>query len=1258
MNRRILSLFFLLVSFSAIAQVGWERLYPIDMRYEHLTIDGMDFQDGYLRLALTTERDSSIYHHANLVKIDMKGTNEWSRDIVVADSLPLYKEGDLAVLDNKNIAISLAGLKDSLNHFIAVTDPVGEILWSKQYAVYQDSSAFDVVKPRVVQSRLDTMSLYHAGIGLYEGVQQIFVSKLNAEDGLTQWSNYVNIDGGELIFGSIEACREGGVIIQAIDKATEQFVITRIDADGNLMYNKAISSSTLSPTDSESNSITELADSTYVMIGNYFDMGVEYDGYIVKLDSVAEVDWAKRVDFDFSFNNVTLLDVVESIDNNILISGKQVGVLDTAAFGMKLDYDGAVVWKSKFKVTDVENIQLGGLGQANDGGLSFFLTGGNEEAEQYIPYLITTDADGMTLCSEELEDILFDASFSADTLELISTPFDPTFTEYCCVGNSHIGDDRDNVVISTKQYDGANYILGHNNRDNGDRLGFLSKLDADGSLEWTFEMETPSYFFEFVKTSDDNLIIVGREEPFNISTNNNALLISVDDDGQLIESRIYDITGRDMFTDIIVHADAIDPTNAIYVSGRTNKDDNPSAVDDAILLNLNNQLDINWTLRINHEGRDTEIDKIIASSDGHIVMGGFVDPQDEIYAKINGLNGSLITAKIAATNNYSRKMASLPDGRFVVASGYDNASNFYLLDQDLNYVNGFSFDAEVRLINNIEVGGVSNVFNTFDVGGIPMTGITNVGTNGLVFSKARYFDGNTTGSTIPVLEVDGSDIRYADSRVNPDGDLDVFHYTGSIADMVDCTFERDIATTAVSHTFTDTTLNITLDTLESMMGAEITDLDWMREDYCENISFEECLAIEMTSRTFGGFNLPTVMLNTRNFCPNEPIEWTFDASTPGAIAYNWENEDGDVVGTADTLFVTDAELYKVTVTIGEDVCYQLCAEAEVGVFDEPTLSPSFNGGDFCTTGNFTLFAGPVANSGIDSLNWSNGDMGTSIMVAEPGVYTVTLVDNCGLSVEGSVDVSNEFPVLIESISITDEGTTFCQQPEITLSTIINPDNAPFSTAEWATGEMSLNLDVNAGGTYNIAVVDDCGNPFEASITIAEVPITLDTLPIIRRDCLGDSILLKASEVYPSNFTFLWTPGGATTPTVTVPFENQTYTLDITDSCDETMTATFDVNEDDCVDIRWPNAFIPSSDLEDGVNKEFGPVIGDGTEVTDYTLKIYNRWGEIVFESDDPEDRWDGVWKENQQPGDVYLYIASYTLFGREILQKGDLTLLR
>ena len=81
----------------------------------------------------------------------------------------------------------------------------------------------------------------------------------------------------------------------------------------------------------------------------------------------------------------------------------------------------------------------------------------------------------------------------------------------------------------------------------------------------------------------------------------------------------------------------------------------------------------------------------------------------------------------------------------------------------------------------------------------------------------------------------------------------------------------------------------------------------------------------------------------------------------------------------------------------------------------------------------------------------------------------------------------------------------------------------------------------------------------------------------------------------------------------------------------------------------PNVFSPN---EDGRNDIFKP---RGTEPFNYEMRIYDRWGNLVFSSDDMEVGWDGTFNGTPMNSAVFVY---YILSGGEVLEKGNVTLLR
>jgi gliding motility-associated-like protein len=94
---------------------------------------------------------------------------------------------------------------------------------------------------------------------------------------------------------------------------------------------------------------------------------------------------------------------------------------------------------------------------------------------------------------------------------------------------------------------------------------------------------------------------------------------------------------------------------------------------------------------------------------------------------------------------------------------------------------------------------------------------------------------------------------------------------------------------------------------------------------------------------------------------------------------------------------------------------------------------------------------------------------------------------------------------------------------------------------------------------------------------------------------------------------------------------------------------------DCLcPVEMPTVFTPNGDL---LNETLRPVAACGFD--HYSLSIFNRWGQRVFTSREPDAGWNGQTAGRDQPADVYIYLLEYSLGGSGIIQQqGEATLLR
>ncbi len=94
-------------------------------------------------------------------------------------------------------------------------------------------------------------------------------------------------------------------------------------------------------------------------------------------------------------------------------------------------------------------------------------------------------------------------------------------------------------------------------------------------------------------------------------------------------------------------------------------------------------------------------------------------------------------------------------------------------------------------------------------------------------------------------------------------------------------------------------------------------------------------------------------------------------------------------------------------------------------------------------------------------------------------------------------------------------------------------------------------------------------------------------------------------------------------------------VEVTNEFGCTVVDSVEVIEDCAPRINAPNAFRPG-----GVNAEFF-VYHKYVSTDDFNVQIYNRWGELVYQSNDRDFRWDGTYNGRQAPLGTYPYVVKF-----------------
>ena len=282
----------------------------------------------------------------------------------------------------------------------------------------------------------------------------------------------------------------------------------------------------------------------------------------------------------------------------------------------------------------------------------------------------------------------------------------------------------------------------------------------------------------------------------------------------------------------------------------------------------------------------------------------------------------------------------------------------------------------------------------------------------------------------------------------------------------------------------------------------------------------------------------------------------------------------------------------------------------------------------CLGESALLDAGP----GQDSYLWSTGATSQTITVSNPEVYYVdTSKDGC--------NVSDTVEVIIDIPEVEITGTQYLCPGEITSLFA----GAGFASYLWSNGSTNASIFVGAG-IYTVTVTNALGcqnsdsiivfsNGPTANFSFTPSPIYSTTSPTLFTDLSYDANFSELSGWY-------WDFGDGNTSIEQNPAhiyaDTGTYTITLVaidaNGCKDTISFTHKV----IGELKIPNVFTPNGD---GVNDIFE--IENILSYPNSKLVIYNRWGSLIFISDDYKNEWSG----EGCPSGVYFYVFN--------LEKGD-----
>ncbi len=424
-------------------------------------------------------------------------------------------------------------------------------------------------------------------------------------------------------------------------------------------------------------------------------------------------------------------------------------------------------------------------------------------------------------------------------------------------------------------------------------------------------------------------------------------------------------------------------------------------------------------------------------------------------------------------------------------------------------------------------------------------------------------------------------------------------------------------------------------------------LDVYTDDGCwEDKSFSFTIYSDFTADAGGDLEIcegDSIQLNAFN-----EFDW---------FNYEWSPADdlNDSTAILRNPFVSPTETTVYTVTISDpNGCIDV-DDMTVVVHAKPAIELTPNT-TICYQDSITLLASVPSN--VVNMEWSSEGqiIGTELtMLVAPDsltTYAFTAIDDRGCEKTEMVVISVDYPVMANA----DGSFEFCEGNSVALfasgggsyrwtpttglsdPNIANPIATPTVTTD-----------------YVVEVYNSCFNDFDTISVIVHPLPAVDAGPDITIN-IGETGLLNGD----ATGTLQWTPEtGLSDPTIAMPdaspLDSTLYFLSTTDEfgCQNTDSVWVQVTR--IFNVIIPTGFSPNND---GVNDAFRIIASQGLKDL-RIFKVYNRWGQMVFEGNDFDSEWDGTYRGVPLDVGVYVYYVAATNFLEEpFLQKGNITLVR
>jgi gliding motility-associated-like protein len=327
--------------------------------------------------------------------------------------------------------------------------------------------------------------------------------------------------------------------------------------------------------------------------------------------------------------------------------------------------------------------------------------------------------------------------------------------------------------------------------------------------------------------------------------------------------------------------------------------------------------------------------------------------------------------------------------------------------------------------------------------------------------------------------------------------------------------------------------------------------------------------------------------------------------------------------------------------------FTACGSFKDEIVIGPTVKPITIGVDTTICGNEIDVELGVKGRTFEEYLWSTGDTSETIQVLTEGEYWLEVRTKDCPRRDTMVIVGTPYPAFDLGAD-----TVYCGDISHSLNPRVTADSY-----SWSDGSTDSTKEVTTSGLQVLTVIKD-GCSYTDSILIEdEAEFVLDLGPRKIEQCGADEITLSTGIRDSIRYSTLWSTGD-TSYSIIVD-QGGIYSVTVKSrSCNFEQTEEVEIIQFAGVGKFYvPNAFTPKNDE---LNNIFQP-LQSFTAIKGYSLRIFDLWGHLVFETTDPYAFWDGKVNGAEAISEVYIWtisIRSSCLSDNEQHQSGTIIVLR